>query len=292
VDSEPETGLIDLDDAERRVTARTRALIAVHLGGRPLDMERLDAFRDAHGLVVVDDAAHAIGAEWGGRAIGAHGNPTAYSFHATKNITTMEGGALALTDASDAERARRLTIQGLDQSSWDRRGSRLRAEYELYEPGYKLTMTDVAATIGIHQLARLDEWIERRAALARLYDEALADLPVELEPPVAPGARHAHHLYAIRVRSDASVTRDHLATLLAERNIGTSVHYKPLHRMRYYATRYGLSDRDYPAASDYASRTISLPLFPSMSELDQADVVEAMHATLTAGSRYADAPAR
>ena len=280
VDSEPDTGLVDLDDAGRRVTPRTRALIAVHLGGRPLDMDRLKALRQAHGLAIVEDAAHAIGAEWGGRPIGGHGNLTAFSFHATKNITTIEGGALALADESDAERVRRLAVQGLDRSSWDRHASQGPAEYELDEPGYKLGMTDVAAAIGISQLGRLDEWIDRRDALAARYDDALAELPLALEPPVPPGVRHARHLYAVRVRPDAPLSRDELAAELAERKIGTSIHFKPLHRFRYYATRYGLADGDYPVASDFAARTISLPLFPSMTEADQEDVILAMRAAL------------
>jgi dTDP-4-amino-4,6-dideoxygalactose transaminase len=246
-------------------------------------MDRLKALRGAHGVALVEDAAHAIGAEWGGRPIGGHGNLTAFSFHAAKNMTTMEGGALALVDPGDAGRARRLAAQGLDRSAWDRHASEGPAEYELEEPGYKLAMTDVAAAMGIRQLARLDNWIDRREALAARYDEALADLPVELEPPVEPGARHARHLYALRVRPDAPLSRDELAARLAERKIGTSIHFKPLHRFRYYAAQYGLSDADYPVASDFASRTISLPLFPSMTDSDQGDVVAAMHAALRSG---------
>ena len=283
VDSEPSTGLVDLDDAERRLTPRTRALIAVHLGGRPVDMDRLKALRNAHGIAIVEDAAHAIGAEWGGRPIGGHGNLTAFSFHATKNITTIEGGALALADQNDAERARRLSFQGLDRSAWDRRDAPGPTEYELDEPGYKLAMTDLAAAMGIAQLARLDEWIERREELAARYDEALADLPVELEPPVGPGTRHARHLYALRVRPDAPVTRDELAADLGRRGIGTSIHFKPLHRFRYYAAQYGLTDGEFPVASDFSSRTISLPLFPRLTEEEQADVIGAMRPSLLSG---------
>jgi dTDP-4-amino-4,6-dideoxygalactose transaminase len=281
VDSEPDTGLVDLHDAARRITPRTRALIAVHLGGRPIDMDSLKRLRETHGLVIIEDAAHAIGAEWAGRPIGGYGNLTAFSFHATKNITTVEGGALALADERDAERVRRLAVQGLDHSSWDRHTAGGPSEYELDEPGYKLGMTDVSAAIGIAQLARLDEWIDRREALAARYDEALTELPLELEPPVPAGVRHARHLYAVRVRPDAPLSRDELAVALADRKIGSSVHFKPLHRFRYYAARYGLADADYPVASDYGARTISLPLFPGMTESDQEDVILALREALT-----------
>jgi dTDP-4-amino-4,6-dideoxygalactose transaminase len=247
-------------------------------------MDRLKSLRQAHGLAIVEDAAHAIGAMWGGRPIGGHGNLTAFSFHATKNITTIEGGALALADERDAERVRRLAVQGLDRSSWDRHSLPGPTEYELDEPGYKLAMTDVAAAIGIAQLARLEEWVERREALAARYDEALAELPLELEPAVPTGVRHARHLYAVRVAPDAPLSRDELAVELRERNIGTSIHFKPLHRFRYYADRYGLADGDYPRASDFASRTISLPLFPGLTEADQEDVIVAMRAALSRGS--------
>jgi dTDP-4-amino-4,6-dideoxygalactose transaminase len=282
VDVDPATGLIDLDHAEAMVGPRTRALIAVHLGGRPVDVERLNALRDRFGLLVVEDGAHAIGAAWGERPIGAHGNPVAFSFHAAKNMTTIEGGALVLESEAMAERARRLASHGVSASSWERHGSASPADYDVIEPGYKLAMTDVAAAIGIHQLASLDERIERREHLRRRYDEALADLPLELEPEVDPGVRHARHLYAVRVRAEAPVARDDLLLALRGRGIGTSVHFKGLHQLSYYGRRCEVSEGDLPAASSFARRTLSLPLYPSLSEIDQDRVVEAVRAELAA----------
>jgi dTDP-4-amino-4,6-dideoxygalactose transaminase len=280
VDVDPATGLIDLDHAEAMVGPRTRALMAVHLGGRPVDIERLNALRDRYGLLVVEDAAHAIGAAWGERPLGAHGNPTAFSFHAAKNMTTIEGGALVLESEATAERARRLASHGVSSSSWERHASSSPADYDVIEPGYKLAMTDVAAAIGIHQLASLDERIDRREQLRRRYDDALAGLPLELEPDVQPGVRHARHLYAVRLAGDGPLSRDDLLASLRRRGIGTSIHFKGLHQLSYYRRRCGVSEGDLPAATSFAARTLSLPLYPSLPESDQERVVEALHAEL------------
>jgi dTDP-4-amino-4,6-dideoxygalactose transaminase len=281
VDSEPDTGLIDLDHAATLVTGATKAIVAVHLGGHPLDMDELNAFRDRHGLAVIEDAAHAIGANWRGRPIGSHGNPAAFSFHATKNMSTFEGGALTLTEPADAERVRRLSLHGLDRSSWSRRDSGSPAAYDVVEPGFKCAMTDIAAAVGIHQLARLDGWIERRAWLASLYDERLAELPVELPPAAPEHARHAHHLYAIRIREDAPLGRDAVIRGLHEARIGTSVHFAPIHRFTYFRERAGGRPAELPVAEDRARRAISLPLFPAMDEADVADVAAALGDLLT-----------
>jgi dTDP-4-amino-4,6-dideoxygalactose transaminase len=275
-DVHPETGLIDLDHVRELLTPATKAVIPVHLGGRPVDLDSVCRLRDGYGVAIVEDAAHAIGASWGGRAIGTHGNFTAFSFHATKNMTTVEGGALATPDLSSAERAERLRLHGLTRSAWVRHGSGGPADYELDEPGFKFTMTDVAAAIGVHQLSRLDGWIERREELVARYNGLLEGLPIELEPPLPPGTRHSRHLYTVRVGSEAPLVRDEVVRSLLERQIGSSVHFKPLHRFRYYRERYGYDDAHFPAASAYADRVLSLPLFPSMTERDQDDVAVAL----------------
>jgi dTDP-4-amino-4,6-dideoxygalactose transaminase len=280
VDSEPTTGLLDLGLVEQVIGPRTKAVMPVHLGGRPVDLTRLNSLRDATGIAVVEDAAHAIGAEWGDASIGSHGNAVAFSFHATKNITTIEGGALAVPEPSQAERVERLRLQGLSRSAWNRHGSASPAGYELDEPGFKLAMTDVAAAIGVHQLARLDAILDRREELAQRYDAALDDLPLELEPPVGPGVRHGRHLYAVRVSPEAPVSRDDLIDRLSGSQIGTSIHFKPIHRFRYYRETRGLTDADLPVASQYADRTLSLPLHQGMSDDDLEDVVAALRGVL------------
>jgi dTDP-4-amino-4,6-dideoxygalactose transaminase len=280
VDSEGLTGLIDLDRVESQIGERTRAVMPVHLGGRPVDIDRLNSIRDRLGIAVVEDAAHAIGAEWGGQPVGSHGNAVAFSFHASKNITTVEGGAIALPDREQGERVERLRLQGLTRSAWNRHGTGTPAGYELEEPGFKFAMTDVAAALGVHQLAKLDRILDRRDELARRYDAALEDLPVELEPPPAPGMRHGRHLYAVRLVADAPVDQDRVINHLAECQIGTSIHFKPIHRFRYYRETYGLSDAEFPAASSFADRTLSLPLHQAMSEEDVDDVVAALREVL------------
>ena len=276
VDSDPATGLIDLDDAERRIGPRTKAMMPVHLAGHPLDMDALTAFRDRHGIAVVEDAAHAIGAEWRGRRIGAHGNLTAFSFHATKNMTTFEGGALAIADERMAERVERLSLHGLTHSSWARHGGSSPGAYDVPEPGFKFAMHDVSAAVGIHQLGRLDAWIERRRELADAYDARLAGLPLGLPARPLAEARHAHHFYAVRIGDEAPLDRDAIARELRERNIGTTVHFRPIHLHSYYRDRLGLRPADLPGAADWAARSLTLPLFPAMTGEDVEDVVRAL----------------
>jgi dTDP-4-amino-4,6-dideoxygalactose transaminase len=280
VDSEPGTGLIDLDRVEAMVGPRTKAIMPVHLGGRPVDLDRMNAIRDRFGVPVVEDAAHAIGAEWAGAPVGSHGNAVAFSFHASKNITTIEGGALALPEAAQAERVERLRLQGLSRSAWARHATGRPADYELEEPGYKLAMTDVAAAIGVHQLARLDRVIDRREGLAQRYNAALEDLPLELEPPPADGMRHGRHLYAVRLSPNAPVDRDTVIDHLAESQIGTSVHFKPIHRFRHYREGRGLTDAGYPVASSYADRTLSLPFHQGLSDDDVDEVAAVLRGVL------------
>jgi dTDP-4-amino-4,6-dideoxygalactose transaminase len=280
VDSEAATGLIDLDAVERSIGPRTKAIMPVHLGGRPVDLDRLNAIRDDAGIAVVEDGAHAIGAEWRGAPVGTHGNAVAFSFHATKNLTTIEGGAIALPGDGLAERVERLRLQGLSRSAWSRHGSAAPAEYEFDEPGYKLTMTDVAAAIGIHQLAKLDGIIDRREQLAQRYDSVLEHLPLELEPLPTEGMRHARHLYAVRLSPEAGVDRNAVIDRLAEHQIGTSIHFKPIHRFRYYRDTRALTDDDFPVASRYADRTLSLPFHQGMSEADVEDVAAALEGAL------------
>jgi dTDP-4-amino-4,6-dideoxygalactose transaminase len=276
VDSEPATGLIDLDAAEAAITPRTRAIMPVHLAGRPANMDRINALRDRHGLTVIEDAAHAIGAQWRGRKIGAFGNLAAFSFYVTKNISTIEGGALVTEDPNLAAEVERLALHGLSLGAWQRFSDTGFRHYEVVRPGYKYNMTDVQAAVGIHQLPKLEQWIDRRERLWERYDALLAELPLETPPPPVPDTRHARHLYQVLLRGDALLTRDQLLDALTERKIGTGVHYRGVHLHPFYRDKYGLTADDFPVASDISERTLSLPLSPKVSDADQDDVVAAL----------------
>jgi dTDP-4-amino-4,6-dideoxygalactose transaminase len=260
VDVEPDTGLIDLDRAEAAVSERTRAIMPVHLAGRP------------------------VGGEWGGARIGTHGNLTAYSFYVTKTITTIEGGALATADRELAVRVERLALHGLSLGAWQRFSDAAFRHYEVVEPGFKFNMTDVQAAIGIHQLPMLDRWIDRRAELWRGYDDALRDLPLELPAP-ADGARrrHARHLYSVSVADGAPLDRDALLDALTDRRIGAGVHYRGVHLHPYYRDRYQINPAALPVSTRISERTLSLPLSPKVSDADQADVVAALRSLLGRG---------
>jgi dTDP-4-amino-4,6-dideoxygalactose transaminase len=282
VDSEPGTGLMDIDAAAAAISPRTKAIMPVHLAGRPLDMDRVNALRDRSGLRVIEDAAHAIGAEWRGTRIGGHGNLTAYSFYATKNITTGEGGALATTDHNVADRVERLALHGLSLGAWQRFSDEGYRHYAVEEPGFKFNMTDLQAALGLHQLPKLDEWIEARAECWERYDELLADLPLELPPSPQEGTRHARHLYQVLVREDARLSRDELLDHLTGCRIGVGVHYIGVHLHPYYRERPGIDAGSLPVATDISRRTLSLPLGAGLTEADQVDVADALRAGLTA----------
>jgi dTDP-4-amino-4,6-dideoxygalactose transaminase len=252
----------------------------VHLAGRPVPMDRLNEIRDRHGLVVIEDAAHAIGAEWNGRKIGAYGNLTAFSFYVTKNISTIEGGALATDDPGIADQVERLALHGLSLGAWQRFSDAGFRHYEVVTPGYKYNMTDVQAALGLHQLPQLDAWIDRRAQLWERYDNLLSSFPLETPPPPEPETRHARHLYQVLVGADARLSRDDLLDGLAQQNIGAGVHYRGVHLHPFYRETYELAPDDFPVATSISDRTLSLPLSPKVTESDQDDVVEALRRLL------------
>jgi dTDP-4-amino-4,6-dideoxygalactose transaminase len=280
IDSEAGTGLIDLDAAEAAIGPRTRAIMPVHLAGRPVDMDRLNALADRHELLVIEDAAHAIGSRWRDRRIGAFGNLTAFSFYATKNITTSEGGALATDDPAIAERIERLALHGLSLGAWQRFSDAGYKHYEAVEPGFKFNMTDLHAALGIHQLPRLDAGIEYRRLLWERYDEMLAGLPLETPPPPTPEMRHARHLYQVLVSDESGLDRDGLMEQMTINNVGVGVHYRAIHLHPYYRERYGIPPASLPVATEMSDRTVSLPLGTNVSYRDQDDVVEALQLVL------------
>jgi dTDP-4-amino-4,6-dideoxygalactose transaminase len=280
---------IDPEAVARAITTRTRAIVAVHYGGQPCDLDELLEMGREHGIPVIEDAAHAAGAVYRGSKIGTHGLAAAFSFYATKNMTTGEGGMITTNDDDLAARIRLLSLHGMSRDAWKRYNETGSWYYEVCEPGFKYNMTDIQAALGIHQLRRLDGFIERRQAIARRYAEAFADL-AELQLPSESSDRsHIYHLYAVQVRPEpGNFDRDTFIASMRSERIGTSVHFVPVHRHPFYRRRYGYRNDFFPVAERIYSGLVSLPLYPGMSEHDVEDVVAAVRgAVLAARQRQA-----
>jgi dTDP-4-amino-4,6-dideoxygalactose transaminase len=282
VDVDPVTLNIDPAKIRAAITPRTKAILPVHYGGLACDMDAILAIAKEHGLKVVEDAAHALPTSWHGTLVGQlQSDVTVFSFYANKTITTGEGGMAVTRDAALAQRMRVMRLHGMNRDAFDRFTSKTPAwYYEVVAPGFKYNMTDVAAAMGVQQLARLPQFVQRREQLARRYHAALADLPLVL-PAIAPaGDVHAWHLYVVRLAPQARIGRDALIQGLSDRGIGTSVHYVPLHRHPYWRDRYQLTPEQFPHADAAYQAMVSLPLFTAMSDADQGRVIAALHELL------------
>ncbi len=277
---------IDPDDVERRITPRTKALMPIHYGGQPARMDELLALARKHGLRVIEDAAHALGASYRGRPIGTLGDAAVFSFYPIKNITTGQGGMLTSDDAELAERVRLLSLHGLSKTAWDRYSDKGSAVYQVLAPGFNYAMTDIQAAIGIHQLDRLEGFQARRMHLVSRYDELLADLPEVIRPAVRDGVVHAWHLYPIRLELERlRLNREEFIEELRNRGIGTSVHFIPIHFHPYFRDALGLGPGDYPVAEAVYAGLISLPLYPRMEDADVDRVAAAIHEIVDSGRR-------
>ncbi|HEX7120765.1 MAG TPA: DegT/DnrJ/EryC1/StrS aminotransferase family protein [Gemmatimonadaceae bacterium] len=276
VDVLPDTLNLDPRGVEAALTARTRAIIPVHYAGHPVDLDAIRALADARGLVVIEDAAHALPASYRGVRIGAGDNPVAFSFYATKNLTTAEGGMLT-GGAEFLDRARMLSLHGMSHDAWRRYAKGGRWHYEVVAPGFKYNLSDVQAAIGLRQLDKLEAFQRRRRDVARRYTAAFSVEPA-LEPPVEqPHVEHAWHLYVLRLRLEAlRIDRDRFLEELAARNIGASVHFIPVHLHRYYREKYGWTPECHPVSYAHYQRMLSLPLHPGLSDADVDDVIEAV----------------
>jgi dTDP-4-amino-4,6-dideoxygalactose transaminase len=276
VDVEPDTLNIDPLQIEVAITSRTRALLPVHYAGHPADLDALRALAVAHGCALVEDAAHALPASYKGRPIGSDGNPVAFSFYATKNLTTGEGGMLT-ADPEFLARARVISLHGMNRDAWKRYDEGGSWFYEVVTPGFKYNMTDIQAALGLWQLRKLDEFQQRRRAVVREYDRAFASDPALEVPVTLPGVEHAWHLYVLRLREDAlTIRRDQFIEELAKRNIGTSVHFIPIHIHPYYRDKYHFRPSSFPVAYDNYRRMITLPLNPGLTDTDVNDVIDAV----------------
>jgi dTDP-4-amino-4,6-dideoxygalactose transaminase len=289
LDVEYGTGLLTPEivvDAIRR-HPDVKVLMLVHFGGQAAELTRpdrtgiLDICR-SRGIAVVEDAAHAFPSRWDGRMIGSFGKITCFSFYANKTITTGEGGMLVTDDEAVYQRVKTMRLHGIDRDVWDRFTSdRPSWEYDVVAPGFKYNLPDLAAAIGLAQLERADEFRRERERCARYYLRNLSNVPGLDLPKVGVELQdHAWHLFPVILNEDATVSRNQFIGILSERGIGTSVHYKPLHRMTYYRHRYGLRPEEFPDAERIWKGCVSLPIYPTLSDGDLEYICETAKQTL------------
>jgi len=278
VDIDPQTLNLDLAAVDAAVTSKTRAVIAVHYGGRMADMPGLLRLCTNRGLHLVEDAAHAVGASLAGRAAGAWGDVAGFSFYANKNLTTGEGGMMTTDSEQLLAKARTLRLQGMTRDVFRRSQNDLPSwRYEIVAAGYKYAMTDIEAAIGIHQLAKLPSFQDTRHHLAVRYDAGLAGLPgLSLPAAPAPDMVHAYHLYVVRISRAGRRDRDAVFAGLAARNIEASVHFVPLHLQPYFQEAWGYKQGQFPRAEAAFREILSLPLHAGMHDDDQDRVIEAI----------------
>jgi perosamine synthetase len=265
---------IDPDDAEKRITSRTKAIIPVHIGGEPCAMDAIQSLAVRHNLQVIEDAAHALPASFGGQRVGTMSEFTAFSFYATKTITTGEGGMLTTNDDAYAARAALMRLHGIGKDAWKRYSRAGSWKYQVMEAGYKCNLPDILAAVGLAQLRRCDSFLAKRRALVERYRSKLERLEeVELPSAGPAGSEHAWHLFIVRTRPGIlEINRDEFIEQLTEAGVGTSVHFIPLHRHPFYQEKYGVRPEWFPNAENAYSRCISLPLYPDLAEKD-ADYV-------------------
>jgi dTDP-4-amino-4,6-dideoxygalactose transaminase len=268
---------IDPSQIERALGPRTKAIIAVDYGGHPCHIEDIMKISRAHGVTVIEDAAHSLGAAVGDRLVGSIADTTAFSFYATKNITTGEGGMLTTEDHRIADRVERLRLHGIQRDAWRRYRQGGSWQYEVVEAGFKANMTDFQAALGLSQLRREASMRLRRAAIACRYTAAFAELSglVEL-PTVEEGVRSAWHLFPLRLAGAARMRRDQLIDDLSKLGIGTSVHFIPVHLSPHFREHHGFQVGNFPVCEEAYSRVLSLPLYSAMSDADVERVVNAV----------------
>ena len=276
-----DAGTLNLDPAgiEARLTPRTRAILPVHFAGQACDMDPILELARARSLPVIEDAAHAIPTRHRGRMVGTLGDITCFSFYATKNVTTGEGGMVVTANATYAERMKLMHLHGMSRDAWKRYNQGGSWSYEVLAPGFKYNLTDLAAAIGIPQLRKCDAFHARRREIAKAYDAAFAALEGVAPPGVADFGAHAWHLYVIQIDPGAlRIGRDEFIERLTARGIGVSVHFIPLHLHPYYRGKYGYEPSDFPRALAAYQRIISLPIYAKMSDTDVGRVIEAVRA--------------
>jgi dTDP-4-amino-4,6-dideoxygalactose transaminase len=279
-DIDPVTMNIDPGDVEARITSRTRALVPVHFAGRPCDMDTLTAIAARHQLSIIEDCAHAIDAEYHGKAAGAIGDFGCFSFYANKNVTTAEGGMVIARREQEVREVRLLALHGLDADAWNRFGGTGYKHSHAVRVGFKYNMTDLQASLGIHQLRRLPANWHRQQAIWSRYQQAFRNAPVGLPPEPEPGTRHSYHLFTIMLDQHSGIARDGFLDAMTSLGIGVGVHYLSVAEHPVYQERFGWRPEDWPVAHRVGRQTASLPLTPKLTDADVERVIRAVHEVL------------
>jgi len=273
VDIEPDSLNIDPDAIEAAITPRTRAIIPVHFAGRPCDMDRIAAIAGKHGLLVIEDCAHAIESEWRGVPVGTRSDFGCFSFYVTKNITTGEGGMVIASGADAIDRIKVLSLHGMTKDAWHRFSDKGYKHYQVIDAGYKYNMMDLQAAIGIHQLERVETAWERRRQIWDRYQEAFRKSPIGTPSDAEPETRHGYHLYTVTIdEKNSGISRDEFLVKMQQARVGVGVHYQCLAAHPYYEQRFGWRPDDYPVASAFGESTVSLPLSAKLTD-DEVDYV-------------------
>jgi len=282
VDIELPSMNIDPERIEAAITPKTRAIIPVHFAGRPCRMDAIMRIAREHGLIVIEDAAHATEAAYHGRKIGTIGDMTVFSFYVTKNLVTGEGGMITTDNDAFVEKIETYGLHGMSRGAWKRYSDEGFKHYQVVFPGFKYNMMDIQAAMGMHQLGRLERYLERREQIWRRYDEAFAGLPLQVPAAPEENTRHARHLYTPLMELDRlSIDRDGVQQALHDEKIGTGIHFVALHLHPYYRDFFGYRPQDFPNALHVSERTISLPLSAGLSDRDVEDVIDATGRILT-----------
>jgi dTDP-4-amino-4,6-dideoxygalactose transaminase len=277
VDVEEDTLNIDPAKIEERITAKTKAILPVHFAGHPCDMDSILDIAKRHGLYVIGDCAHAIESELDGKKVGRLGDTACFSFYATKNITTGEGGMVVTDNDELAEKMRILSLHGISKDAWKRYSSTGYKHWEIIYPGYKYNMYDIQAALGLHQLAKIEDFRKKRARYTCLYNDAFKGISEVITPVERQGVLHAYHLYVIRVKTEVlSADRDTIMNNLQLEGIGIGIHFRAVHLHQYYRETYGFKKGMLPNAERASDQVISLPLYPEMTEDDVSRVISAV----------------
>jgi len=277
-DIKRDTYNIDPQDIKKKITKATKAIIYVDYAGQPCDIAEIKEIAEAHGLYLIEDAAHALGAEYDEKKVGTFADITMFSFHPVKHITTGEGGMCVTNDEGLAGRMRILRNQGMETAAMERFGPGASWAYDVKLLGRNYRMTDFQAALGLSQLKKLEGFIKKRQGLANLYNEELKDMPSITLPHTKPNVRHVWHLYTILL--DKKINHDKFISTMRAKNIGVNVHYIPIYRFSYYQENFNFNPKDFPVTEDISKRIVTLPLFPTMTDNDVSEVVKAVRESI------------